>query len=473
MIQANDTLSLYERMKSAYGERNVAIQRNRDFVLGNQWSASERDALPEGVTPVTMNYCWPIVLKNTTFLVGRSPEIAVPVSQDTPEAREYAQYLERVLYGVHEFNRMNRRYGDMAQNCSVAGGQPVIIDWDPVARMVRWSTPLPERVYALPIRDDDSLEMAEVIIEEHYAPEYLSRRYGGTPESWKSDFEDGGFGYCTILRHVTPEEHVWVNRANGEVLDRRVGYGFVPYVYIPNIPIAAAGAFDGLADVTPIIGLQRKLNHFLTLQADILEMYADPPVIIEGGGIDPNSLEWGPGMKIPIERDGRVYFLQWEGTAPDFREHVGQILSGIQDLSNIPDVAYGRYEASIQSGIALNTQFQPTRLMMALKQNAWCDAFEQIHRLSVRLMRDKIGKKPIDLYGMNMGDGVYPFTIRVTSDDLSGYVRSKLVWPGMLPKDDVSEQQMLITRYQAGGISLYTLLEQLGHESPSDEKERL
>lgn len=467
-------LDRFETLQAAYQDRNVQVAKNRAYVLGDQWDAVKLGNLPEGVLPVTLNYIYPIVLKNVTFQVGRPPEISVPIAEDSPGSRQYASWLEKVHYAIWDVNGMYRRFHDMAWNCSVAGGQPIITDWDPIRRMPRFSTPLPERFYPVPSQMDDGTTCEGFVVEQFYTPEYLSARYGGQPYEWQTDHEDGGVEYVTVLRYSDGQNHYWVNKSTETMLDQRLGYGFVNAAYLPNIPVA--GGLDGLADVTGLRQIQDRINHLLTMQGSVLELYSDPPVVVEGTNVDLATLSWGPGMKIPVEIGGSVKFLTWEGTPPDFREHLIQLITSMQDMSGMPDVTFGRYEASIQSGIALNTQFQPTRLLMAIKQSGWTAGLGEAHKQALWLMREHLGDKPVELFGhspKNNDTAPVPFSIQARGEDFNGYSRFDLVWPGMLPKDDATEAQTLLNRLQSNAISLETYLEQMGHESPGDEISRI
>ncbi|MDT8434701.1 MAG: hypothetical protein RQ731_08105 [Anaerosomatales bacterium] len=468
-------LERFNELEAAYVDRNTVIEQNRRFSLADMWEPGEIEALGEGVEPMTVPYAHAILMKNVTFLMGRAFDVQVEVASEAEPARRFADYQEKVAYGIMEFNQMSRRALDMAWNCGVCGGQPMLVDWDVRRRLPRWLTPQPENFFPVPYTDG-RYGFESYIVRDYYLPETATRLFpkaGRLPDEWETDHTEGGLEYVTVLRYSDAAEHVRVLKSDGSVLDTRIGYGWTNAAYVPNIPVP--GAIDGLAEMTLLRPLNRKLNELLTFQNDVVMLRSDPPVVVEDpmGKID--EMDFGSGMRIPVNKGGRVYYLEWAGTPPDFASEVQQVFAAMQDVGGVPDVAFGRYEASIQSGIALNTQFQPVRLLMAVKQQAWQTFMQDIFAMSFDLMGQKLGSRPTDVYYNTPkgegGDGM--FGLLAQAEDMKMPVRVKLIWPGMLPKDDATEAQTLLNRLQSGGISLHTYLEQMGATSAIDEIARI
>lgn len=94
----------------------------------------------------------------------------------------------------------------------------------------------------------------------------------------------------------------------------------------------AMGPLDNL------VGLQYRIDHLENLKADVFDMIAHPPLLVQG---DVDDFEWGPGVEINMGEDGAVSMLNVDGTALNADMQIQTLMQIMEEMAGAPREAMG------------------------------------------------------------------------------------------------------------------------------------
>jgi len=94
----------------------------------------------------------------------------------------------------------------------------------------------------------------------------------------------------------------------------------------------AMGPLDNL------VGMQYRIDHLENLKADVFDMIAHPPLLIQG---DVDDFEWGPGVEINMGEDGSVSMLNVDGTALNADMQIQNLMVIMEEMAGAPREAMG------------------------------------------------------------------------------------------------------------------------------------
>jgi len=84
--------------------------------------------------------------------------------------------------------------------------------------------------------------------------------------------------------------------------------------------------------------MQYRIDHLENLKADVFDMIAHPPLLVQG---DVDDCEWGPGVEINMGEDGSVSMLAVDGTALQADMQIQTLMQYMEEMAGAPREAMG------------------------------------------------------------------------------------------------------------------------------------
>jgi hypothetical protein len=274
------------------------------------------------------------------------------------------------------------------------------------------------------------------------------------------------------------------------------GLGFVNFVVIPNI-----GPYRdiwGWADYEFIRSLAFYIPDLFSREADIIRSVANGAVLDKGTGQDPAQVRkvLAQGGVLPSRKDGSVEPIPTP-EIPSFEEaHSQRALEMLKMLGFAPDAAWGGSDT--RSGADRALQMQPLVEFTAMKQTNWTAGLTRLASMCFQMIERKQaftstyrGSRPGT--APNQRAAFTPFQIgpevapqrdsvpgpngesemielpRTPKDLFAGDYSMRFFWQNRIDPDDPGYVTSELNRFAQGTLSLRTLLERLGVQSPEDE----
>jgi len=236
-------------------------------------------------------------------------------------------------------------------------------------------------------------------------------------------------------------------------------HGRCPYVRFFRYPIPNRNYFFG--EIDQIIPLQKELNKRKSQIIDILQLTANPPIVVNVmSGIDTEKLTNRPGGIWPthIDVDRAIKWLQPPNIPSALFVQLEQINRDIDTVSGIHDVTQGRKPAGITAGVAIETlqEAAQTRIRLAARYLEYSLKHAAELMLSIiwqyyrepRIVRKKSGGE----YDWRM--------VNFMNRELQGGIPSVKIKSGStLPVNKSVMRHQAIQLFQIGAIDREALLE--------------
>jgi hypothetical protein len=174
--------------------------------------------------------------------------------------------------------------------------------------------------------------------------------------------------------------------------------------------------------------------------------------------VDYSVLAVGPGTVWDIPSDADVKLLEWQGQPVAVGEHIERLYRTLYEVTETPRTAFGD-SGRLLSGVALETELRPIVQRTLRKRAWWTRALRRRSALVLELARQ-------------FGAGEHGRAQRASAPRVEEQ-RIRVLWPPMLPKDDVTEVQNQVRLVAAGLRSHRTAMDALGTESPEEELARV
>jgi hypothetical protein len=231
----------------------------------------------------------------------------VPLREASARERRRAAEAEQVLYDVAWDNDVEGVDLQVAQNAAVLGDGVYKVLWEPVSRRIRILSVDPRTFFGTWAGDDASTLRRVEAVYCLGAEDLALGGYGlSVGEAEALCGEDGTAE--VVERWTATELEVVVARTT----TRRGAnpYGFIPFVHVPNLPLANEPW--GQSDLVDVIPINREIDERVSDQADVIRFHADPPIVFRGV-TDHADLAVGPGTVWDIPSDADVKLLEWHG----------------------------------------------------------------------------------------------------------------------------------------------------------------
>ena len=455
--QRADRLSVEAaRLRLQGGARLRRYRQYQDFYEGRHFERARN-----GRSNLVLNYARAVVDKGIAYLLGRGVGFAVvPRRESSVRDRKRAAEAEQLLYDVAWDNDVEGVDLQVAQNAAVLGDGIYKVLWEPASGRIRILSVDPRTFFATWAGDDAATLRRVEVVYGLGAEDLAMGGYGLAPG--EAEALCGSEGTAEVVERWTPTElEIVVARTT-----TRRGpnpYGLIPFVHVPNLPLANEPW--GQSDLVDVIPINREIDERVSDQADVIRFHADPPIVFRGV-TDHADLAVGPGTVWDIPSDADVKLLEWQGQAVAVGEHIERLYRTLYEVTETPRSSFGD-SGRVLSGVALETELRPIVQRTLRKRAWWTRALRRRSALVLALARQ---------FGVTGVAASSPAGAATRADGASSSLdahRIRVLWPPMLPKDDVADVQNQVRLVAAGLRSHRTAMDALGTENPEEELLRI
>ena len=499
-LNEKQLLDEFHLLKRQEYKRNQNYYLLRQAVKGNfRWP---RD-WPNHIERVKRNLCKPITERFTTYLVGKGFSWNI----DRPNSLEYrvsAEQAEKILRKVLDLSQSDLQFEVGARIGSQLGRTvyKVYKRGQKGAEHACFTYCQPDYFYGIPSGDAavgdfstvyysyplDKLEARRLFGDGNYKTEYEMDRenfYDFLPEQQRTDNQVQSDRRVPVLEVWTPDDYYLnvggVVKWNGENPNKwsESGEGFIPFVVIENIRNAGDGY--GESDIEQARELNERLNYIVSRKNHIVSRWLQPTAVWEGAPqnfAEVISQTIGGGGVIPTRIGSRLYFLSYDKPNPAVLELEQSLYQGILEVSGMSEIALqGTVQGSINTGPALQAQFQPVLSTVEKKRKEWEVGIEKLSAMLLQVQEaigdsSALGQAVVGQEKKSEDDAGGEL-VQLSGQMIAGLRRVSLSWPGVLPKDDIESARLELEKAAQGFQSIYTTLEKLGEEFPDDEIARI
>lgn len=498
-IDLKAALEEFTHLKTQEQPRNSEYHLLRQAVKGNfRWP---RD-WPRHIPKVTQNLCKPITERFVTYLLGKGFSYNVD-RPNTLEFREAAERTEKILKRLLSLSHADIQFEQGGKTGSQLGRTifKVYEKGKDGAKHACFTHCQPDYFYGIPASDDHLGDWATVYYSYPVDRLEAQRMFG--PGNYKTEAELARNEYynerpeaaadlgLSRTRRV-PVLEIWtkdhyalivggVTVFNGDNPNKwsDSGEGYIPFIVIENIRNSADNR--GEADIAQARELNEHMNWLISRKSYVVQRWLTPTLVWEGapqnyGEILAQTL--GGGGAIPARLGSKLYFLAYDRPNPSVFELEQTLRASLLESSGMSELALqGTVQGSVNTGTALQAQFQPVMSSIDKKRKEWEQGLKLLFAMLLET-QERIGdSKALGQAAINQSVKSAKFAdgelVALSGKDIKGLRAVTLSWPGVLPKDD-SEMARLEMEKAAQGIqSFYTTLEKLGEEYPDDEIARI
>ncbi len=455
----------------------------------NQWWAHykgytlNKKANGLDVYPVKLNVVRPAVLNHAALLLGQFTDriVRFGISNAYGVDEALGQDVTRDLNLMWHVNGGDMLLLEQALHQQIFGGMYWNVAWTPTRK--RW----PIRYFSVdpracfPVWDSNDYNRLVAIDVVHQVPRPTAQvRYRiQSPITAEREF-------VTVREHW--DENEYEITVDGEVgkwpdggtmagpnpfYDPVLGVRVIPYVYAPRIRV---GEFEGESLVPGLAGGLRELNNNLAhLNEGLADAMHQQPWVKGrpkgAAGFDQPRNSWidlgmgQPGSNIDPEV-GRMPGA--ELSEPMIDLVTNKLPELIREHTNLPNVGYGRTDASVRSALTLHYMMWPAiNVGQHYRLNASL-ALKQIGYLTYVMALSKRG------LGESL-NGVESIGFAASVEAIEAIlVGHKTHWPPMLPQDRTELVNEMVQRISAEIISRETAIRRLdGADELAEELERI
>lgn len=429
------------RLRLLGGARLRRYRQYQEFYEGRHFERARN-----GRSNLVLNYARAVVDKGVAYLLGRGVGFSVvPRREASVRDRRRAAEAEQVLYDVAWDNDVEGVDLQVAQNAAVLGDGVYKVLWEPGSGRIRLLSVDPRTFFGVWAGDDPATLRRVEVMYCLGADDLALGGYGLS--AGEAEAACGGDGTAEVVERWTSSE---LEVTVGRTTTRRGAnpYGFIPFVHVPNLPLANEPW--GQSDLVDVIPINREIDERVSDAADVIRFHADPPIVFRGV-TEHADLAVGPGTVWDIPSDADVKLLEWHGAPIAVGEHIERLYRTLYEVTETPRTSFGD-SGRLLSGVALETELRPIVQRTLRKRAWWTRALRRRSALVLALARHLGGHPSIG--------GVEDHRIRV-------------LWPPMLPRDDVTEVQNQVRLVTAGLRSHRSAMDALGTESPEEELARV
>ncbi len=448
----------------------------------HHWSAYKgwvlNETSPDGqlVYPAGLNSIRPACVNHASVFLGQYADriLRFGVSTELGVDKEVAEQAGRAINLNWVANQADNLMLTQSLFQQILGGYFFKIDWQPVGPWpLRYEVLDPRAVF--PVWDGTDYErlICVDIIHQMTLPTAQARyRARITPE------DSDPYQSVTIHEHWD-ENYFWV-KVDGEYMkwadsgaemngpnpwqDPLTGRPFIPLVYTPRI---RTDSFFGESLVPSLLKPQLEQNNLVAHLIDGVAdaMHQQPWVAGRPSGakgLHRRVTEWlnlGMGQFGQSHPSvGRLPGARIEQSVVDFV--MKQFTSLTRELGLLPDIAYGRNEASVRSALTLAMLFWPaTSVAQRYRLHASTGARWLHYKMAC----------------MALTKGVKIYDVVMTREICEAiFLGHKVTWPPMLPQDRAELMSEITNRISAKLISPETAIERLdGPDAVADEIQKI
>ncbi len=451
-----------------------------------------------------------MTVKHAYRIAGQLPDVVVDERDESREESHRSDVMEKIAWSVIRASRGDTGLASAAWDASEVGAACFDMYFEDSAQIPIFRRIDPAGIIEVQGLDDPhdfqrvyrtwDASLASV------AAQYRGKTFRGQPvlvDDLRPHSEKAG---SDMLRIVSCCSKDTVTRfafgaEDGQVVglfEHVHGYGFVPYVVIPNI-----GPYEdvwGWADYEFV----RSMVHYLPLlysrEADVLKAVANGGMIERGTGATPQDIArvTREGGVVPSKRDGSIEPIQ-APDMPSFHDsHSARGMEFLKMLGFTPDAAWGTGAAG--SGTDRGLQLQPMLEYTSMKQLNWAAGLSRLFGMSFRMIESQMkgktkyrGSKPTSggrklPFVMEIGPEADPIVAdetdefgmptmvplpRTPKELFDNDYEIRFIWRNRIDPDDPQYVSSELNKFTTGVQSLETTLGNLGIAAPEDEMKRI
>src|SRR5687767_4505089 len=219
------------RLRIQGGARLRRYRQYQDFYEGRHF-----ERVRNGRSNIVLNYARAIVDKGIAYLLGRGVGFGVvPRHELSVRDRRRAAEAEQLLYDVAWENDVEGVDLQVAQNAAVLGDGVYKVLWEPTLGRVRILSVDPRTFFATWAGDDSAMLRRVEVLYCLGAEDLALGGYGLAPG--EAEALCGSEGTAEVVERWTPTE---LEVVVAQTTTRRGAnpYGFIPFVHVPNLPLA-------------------------------------------------------------------------------------------------------------------------------------------------------------------------------------------------------------------------------------------
>jgi hypothetical protein len=457
-LTATNLAVLTERLnwlKGSFSTRDSNVAKLRDYYSGDRL-LSELEG--EGLKLVA-NEIKRIVDTYVDFM-AMPADFQVPPPFESPEGRNMADKIEKLLYSQWERNYQGILTQEMNFNIIAFGGTPIYIhparqDEIDMGQYIRIIVPKPEGFY--PVLDGGRrFVYSEVFYVEKKKNIDIRREFNNYTLPG-SDYDETELVYYWSKNYYT----VFYNQVMLKKI--RHNWGIVPWIFIPNRAFPAELLSGGETDHA--IALVKYMNELLSDLGDIVDYYANPTVIGQGTGM--NRKDWQMGGYNEIRTGGTVQFLEWKGQSQiEITNLYSSVKSLVEDMTGRTSMPQSSGARGAKQVLA---QMMPFDVRLNSKRLVESEGLAALNKYLLRLLEKIYGGTELKLRGTKKGQS---FSMNMKANQIHGYYDNNIMWaPGPIDYNQRIVRSLQLVN--SGIMSKYTAREMLGISSPQDEEKRV
>ncbi len=484
----------YARQKAKNSQRNQKYRLLRDLFDNENdawWSGDPTYGLPHKRVSnrysLTFNYFAPIVLKIAAFIMADSTDFKVMPRNPSPEERVAAQKAEKALYVVHKRSAYHKTLNEIALDSAKLGTGWAKVYYDEANQITRYVYANPECVYPEPYKSVFSGRMLYVIYSYEMDLGDARLEYGnrvnplliseGDQEEGRESDDESAEPKVAVIEFWS--EKYYILLVGDQLIENQTNpYGFVPFVPFPLI--TQPGRIYGKSIADWVIEPNAYYNQAVSEGADAQRLNCNPPLKYRNAPVNyaEQIINAQGGGCIPIPKEGDLDFVTWPGQPPSVEAMLNRVLQYIHDVSHIPRVAFGDI-VSTNSSRVISVQYDPVVKVMKFIRDNYTVALKTLNEMLLRLVEKYEANREVyvgyleDNYSRRLKKlrGEQPEQYAVKGKDISGHYDTEVIWPGVLPKDDLNAGRFELEKLSSKVQSIWTTQENLGILNPEDEQE--
>lgn len=508
-FKIDETLIEFSTLKQDNLQRNYDYYLLRQAMKGNfRWP---RD-WPVHIPKLSKNMCKPIVEKMASYLIGNSFSWNIN-RPNSAEFRETAERSEKILDRILDLSRADVQFMEGAKTGSKLGRTIFKVYKKGVkgAEHACFSYCQPDYFYGVPIGAESPGEFSIVYYSYPIDKTEAVRRFGAGNYKTEGEMADGDRydrkreqnQWTTVeSQRRVPVLEVWskdsyllqvggITKYNGENPYKwsDTNEGYIPFVVIENIRSDEDGF--GEADIQQGRIINERINYLLSRRDHIVNRWLTPTITWEGAPQNYAEIlaqSMSGGGAIPMRLGSRIGFLSYDRPNEAVAQQMAELRATFLEVCGMNEASYqGIVQGSINTGPALDVQFQPLLSTIQKKRKEWEIGLKALMSMLLQLQED-IGEsralgqavvlassKTADAVPGNeqMGPTQDGMMVNLSGKDIKGLRDVSISWPGVLPKDDFAASRLEMEKLSAGMQSVYTTMEKLGEEYPNDEIQRI
>lgn len=253
-----------------------------------------------------------------------------------------------------------------------------------------------------------------------------------------------------LYKQIWTKDHVVIEDGKNPPVRIPNPYGIIPFVCVPNYPLAGRPVSEAQSDLEDLIPLNIELNTKTSDVSEIIDYYSAPITILYGAKV--SALEKGANkLWGGLPTDARVQNLELQGDLTASNNYRRDLKTAMHEIGGVPEGALGGQQAiSNTSSVALHIANSPIIERIRIKRSYTALGIEQVNKIVLFIaLKNGLITKP---EGMSNKD----------------FYATEIKFPDILPKDRLIELQQIQTEMTLGLEYRKKAMERLGKEDIND-----